>query len=66
MQGSKKSHRITVSITDDSYAELCALAKKNDVSLSWLMRQSVADFIEKYRVEELQMPLQFGHPDRRR
>ncbi len=66
MVGNKKSHRLTVSITDDDYAELCALGKKNDVSLAWLTRQAISDFIEKHRVDERQMPLQFEHPDRSR
>jgi len=59
MVGTKKKHRLTVSITDDDYAELCALAEKSDVSLAWLARQAIADLIEKNRVDELQMPLHF-------
>lgn len=59
MPRAKKKHRLTVSITNDDYAELCASAEKSDVSLAWLARQAIADLLERHRVDELQMPLQF-------
>ena len=50
-------HRIAVSLTDSEFIELAAMADKYDVSLSWLGRQGILEFIARYRVEQLQLPL---------
>jgi hypothetical protein len=50
-------HRIAVSLTDSEFVELAAMADKYDVSLSWLGRQGILEFITRYRVEQLQLPL---------
>ena len=39
--------------------ELCALAEKHHVSLAWLGRQAVAEFLERYQDRDLQLPLTF-------
>ena len=44
----KKSTRITVSLADYEYAGLTALAEKYDVSLSWLTRKAVLEFLQQY------------------
>ena len=33
------------------------MANKYLVSMAWLGRQAIRDFLERYRVEELQLPL---------
>ena len=33
------------------------MADKYDVSLSWLSRKAILDFIDRYRSEQLQLPL---------
>ena len=40
--------RITVSLPDKEHAALAALARKNDVSLSWLTRKAVMEFLQRY------------------
>jgi len=63
-------HRIAVSLTDSEFSEIAAMADKFDVSLAWLGRQGILEFIARYRVEQLQLPLrreargdQFGEED---
>jgi metal-responsive CopG/Arc/MetJ family transcriptional regulator len=55
----KKQARISVSLADDEYAEMSALSDKHDVSVSWLARQAIAEFLERHRNEPLQLPITF-------
>lgn len=57
MSVSKKGARITVSLSEEDHIELTALAEQSQVSLSWLARAAISDFLERYRDEELQLPL---------
>lgn len=50
-------HRIAANLTENEFAELAAMAVKYDVSLSWLSRKAILDFIDRYRVEQMQLPL---------
>jgi hypothetical protein len=34
-----------------------ALAEKHDVSMAWLGRQAILEFLNRYRGERLQLPL---------
>ncbi len=60
----KKTTRITVSLADDEYASLCGLAEKYDVSLSWLTRKAVVEFLSEYREGrgQLTLDLPVQHP----
>jgi hypothetical protein len=58
-------HRIAVSLTDSEYIELAAMADRYDVSLAWLGRQGILEFIARYRVEQLQLPLHHEARSRR-
>lgn len=40
--------RITVSLPDKEHAALTALAQQHDVSLSWLTRRAVMEFLQRY------------------
>lgn len=54
------STRITVSLGDRDYTELRSLATQADVSLSWLVRHAITEFLKRHRRgEELQLPLRF-------
>lgn len=53
----KKSTRITISLEDKEHGELCALSEQYDVSLSWLARQAVSEFLDRYGQGEMQLPL---------
>ena len=57
MAGGKKGQRITVSLQDADYASLSALAQRYDVSLSWVTRQAIAEFLERNKQKDLQLPL---------
>ncbi len=50
-------HRIAVNLDDNEFAEMAAMADKHDVSLSWLGRRALLEFIARYRDEQLQLPL---------
>lgn len=60
MQSAKKGQRITVSLSDTDHAALSALAERCDVSLSWITRQAITDFLERYQNDEFQLPLRLG------
>lgn len=48
MAENKRFVRATISVNKDDYAALGALAKQMDISASWLIRQAIRDFLEKY------------------
>lgn len=50
-------YRVSVNLADNEYQELLALAKKHQVSMAWLGRQTIQELLSLYRQEELQLPL---------
>jgi hypothetical protein len=50
-------HRIAINLDDSEFAEMAAMADKHDVSLAWLGRQALLEFIARYRNEQLHLPL---------
>ena len=61
----KKATRLTVSIDDDDYAALNAIAAKSDVSLSWVIRQAIHRFVQKHGAHP-ELPLTLvGQGDKR-
>ena len=50
-------HRATVNLEDREYHELTALSDKHRVSLAWLGREAIIEFLERTDKEELQLPL---------
>ena len=50
-------NRVTINLEDREYAELAALSDKHRVSLAWLGRQAVIEFLERRESEDLQLPL---------
>jgi hypothetical protein len=50
-------HRVPASLTDNEFRELAAMAEKYDVSLAWLTRKAILEFIDRYHSEQLQLPL---------
>lgn len=49
--------RISVSLPEREYRELSALAEKHRISLAWLGRQAILEFLERHQDRELQLPL---------
>ena len=66
MARSKSSTRITVSLPDDDHTALSAMAERHDVSLSWLARRAVAEFLENHGRGDAQFALDLPLDDGRR
>lgn len=50
-------HRVSVNLAEEEYRELSAMSDKHRVSMAWLSRQAIIEFLELHRTEELQLPL---------
>jgi metal-responsive CopG/Arc/MetJ family transcriptional regulator len=48
MATKKRLVRATISLDKDDYAALGKLAERVEVSASWLTRQAIRDFLDKY------------------
>lgn len=57
-------HRTAANLTDTEFGELVAMAEKYDVSLAWLARKAIVEFIERHRAEQLSLPLSSEIVDR--
>jgi hypothetical protein len=55
-----KPPRLSVTLTPAEHIELLALKDAHRVSLAWLGRQAIVEFIEKYRDEHAQLPLRLS------
>lgn len=53
----QKSPRISVGLTATEHAELQAIAEANHISMAWVGRQAILEFLEKYRGDATQLPL---------
>ena len=53
-------NRVTVNLGEPEYMDLLALSEKHNVSLAWLGRRAVAEFLDRSKEGQLQMPLQLG------
>ncbi|WP_299874235.1 ribbon-helix-helix domain-containing protein [uncultured Cocleimonas sp.] len=42
-----KSVRVTASLPEEQHEQLQDLAEKNSLSVAWLVRQAVGDFLDK-------------------
>lgn len=68
-QGSLGSTRITVSLSARDHDGMRALADQHGVSMSWLTRKAISDFLARNAKDELQLPLDLkfsshgGHGD---
>ena len=58
-------HRVTINIDDREFRQLAALSDKHRVSLAWLGRQAIIEFLECHEYEELQLPLSLSSERRR-
>ena len=58
LRGTRKGPRITVSLSERDHAALTEVAERHDVSISWLTRQALVEFIDKYKDTQAQLPLQ--------
>lgn len=49
--------RVAINLPDGEYKEMAALAEEHNVSLAWLGRQAILEFMARYRQDSLQLPL---------
>jgi hypothetical protein len=55
--------RISINLLDGEYTELAALAERHNISMAWIGRKAIIDFLDRYCANPLQLPLTF--PERR-
>lgn len=48
--------RLTVSLSGDNYDRLQALADKGEVSISWVVRRAIEDYLHRHPQPSAQMP----------
>lgn len=51
--------RLSIGLDEQEHKELVALSRKHKVSLAWLTRKAVTDFLESHRDREVELPLTF-------
>ncbi|MDP2618846.1 MAG: hypothetical protein Q8P46_01495 [Hyphomicrobiales bacterium] len=57
MVQTSKLNRISVGLSEREYAELLTLSEKHRVSMAWLGRQAIIEFLDRYANAERQLPL---------
>jgi predicted transcriptional regulator len=50
-------HRISISLADDEYAELSVAAENSRVSMAWLARQALIEFLKRQRKNRTPAPV---------
>lgn len=57
-KGRKPAIRFTVSLDPHDHAELSRLADSHDLSVAWMVRKAVSEFVERNRPsEQSELPL---------
>lgn len=58
-RGIRKTARLSVSLEARDYAVLAEIARKEDVSVAWVVRRAVSEFIRSHQEEaaEPELPL---------
>ena len=51
------NYRVTVNLGALEYSQLSALAEVHRISLAWLGRRAIIEFLERNEQEDLQLPL---------
>lgn len=46
LRGNRKGARLSVGLDDRDYAELCALTRRGDVLVAWVVRQAIRSLIQ--------------------
>lgn len=52
-----QNHRISVGLSSTEHTELRSLSEKHRVSVAWLGRHAIVEFLERHRNREFQIPL---------
>lgn len=60
-RGKRTPVRLSFGLDPASHAKLSRLANRHDVSLAWMIRKAVADFIERQEDDDqAELPLRWG------
>ncbi len=60
----KKNVRLSVTIAESDHSQLTQMAAENDLSLAWMVRRAVAEFVERNRnASKMDVPFQHGRPE---
>ncbi len=60
-----KAVRTTVSLPSDQHEKLQTLAEANGLSIAWIVRQAVSEFLEKVESEERFNPINVANNDKK-
>ena len=59
----KRVVRLSVTLNEDDHAELCKLAGELDLSVAWVIRRAIADFVAAHSEEDApELPLKKPGP----
>lgn len=56
-QSVRRSMRTSVILSEGQYARLSEIANKSDVSVAWIIRQAVQQFLDRTENEQLPLPI---------
>lgn len=57
-KGKKHPARLSVSVNQSDLAELSRLAAEHDLSMAWIVRKAITEFIERNRIDsQSELPL---------
>lgn len=54
--------RVSVTVSDQDHKLLSAFAREHSVSVAWVARQALVEFINRHVHEGTQLPLVFNRP----
>lgn len=57
---SRRSVRTSVILSEGLYARLNEIATKSDVSVAWVIRQAVHQFVERTENDQMPLPIRIG------
>jgi predicted transcriptional regulator len=56
-QSNRLSVRTSVVLSEGQHARLSEVANKSDVSVAWIIRQAVQDFLDRAENEQMPLPI---------
>lgn len=64
-KGKKHPARLSVSVNQSDLAELSRLAVEHDLSVAWMVRKAISEFVERNRADNQgELPLPRGNEKR--
>lgn len=52
--------RISINLDDSEYTELSKLADRHKLSMAWIGRTAILEFLDRHRDQSFQLPLKFS------